>query len=51
MRKIVRKAARDVFSFDARAFTSGDWTFTFDDMTEFPAQSIRARGLYGFGPW
>ena len=50
MRKIVWKAARDVFSFDARAFTSGDWTFTFDDMTEFPAQSIRARGLYGFGP-
>ena len=50
MTKIVRKAAYQVFSFDARAFTFGDSVFTFDDMTEFLAQSIRARGLYGFGP-
>ena len=50
MRKIVRKGARGVFSFDAEAFTFDDSTFTFNDMTEFPTQSIRARGLYGFGP-
>ena len=47
---IVPTAMYGVFSFDARTFTLGDAAFTFSDMTEFPAHSIRARGLYGFGP-
>lgn|GEM_PF-200769 len=39
-----------VFSFAVWTFTFGDLALTFDDMSEFLARSIRARGLYGFAP-
>jgi AraC-like DNA-binding protein len=45
----VAPAKHEVFPFDAPPFTFGDLRFTFDDMAEFLAKSIRARGLYGFG--
>ena len=47
---LTNTSRHDVFSSVAGAFTFGDTTFTFNDMSEFPAQSIRARGLYSFGP-